>query len=611
MFRRRTDRNSPGWQIPTAVLLIVIFSTGLCGSAELNRLKGAIRANGAEWTVRETPFERPRKLGLIDPVFQAEGETNSSLPLSQAPVSLPSALDWRNFGGNYITPVRDQGACGSCWAFATTAALESAALIANVTSSTDLNLSEQLLVSCSGAGNCEQGGYIDYASDYLRDTGLALETCYPYIGNDGRCNDACPSWQDSSYRISNWRYVANGSATSGALKNGLYTYGPLIVTMYVYEDFYYYYDTGVYTYTSGDFLGGHAVLLVGYDDAGQYFIAKNSWGSGWGESGYFRIAYVDLRSPVRFGKWTIAYDYAVSPPDTEIVSVPVSLSGPAFGASGNAYTYMVGGAHSNLGHPVQYMIDWGDGTDSGWLSPGVTTAAKSWDPLNTYLIKTKARCVNDTEVESDWTEPLTVTISATSSPGVTLLAPNAGQTVLSGSNYKIQWGASPGAESFKALYSTNNGATWKTIATGITEKSYDWQVPIPANNLKKCLVKVIGYAQRVKVSEDKSIPPFAIEVVRLTSLNGGETLISGDRQIISWMTHTTKSPVENVKLFYSTNSGATWSLIQTLSGNLGTYMWRVPPLPASSTNCKVKVVLKDGAGKTVGSDISDGVFTIN
>jgi len=71
-------------------------------------------------------------------------------------VGLPSAFDWRNVnGGNYVTPVRDQGNCGSCWAFATTGALESKALITFNWPGKSLNLSEQIVLSCSGAGNCE------------------------------------------------------------------------------------------------------------------------------------------------------------------------------------------------------------------------------------------------------------------------------------------------------------------------------------------------------------------------------------------------------------------------------------------------------------------------
>ena len=76
--------------------------------------------------------------------------------------------------------------------------------------------------------------------------------------------------------------------------------------MEVYSDFFYY-STGVYHYTTGTYEGGHVILIVGYDDVNQYFICKNSWGTGWGERGFFRIAYSELNSVTQFGDYTIAY----------------------------------------------------------------------------------------------------------------------------------------------------------------------------------------------------------------------------------------------------------------------------------------------------------------
>ncbi len=598
------------WKIVTGALSILFLAAGLCDSAEMDGLTAAIQADGGRWTARESPFIKPRKLGLIEPALQGREEAGP-LMLSEPMESLPSSVDWRDNGGNFVTPVRDQGNCGSCWAFAATAALESATLIANGTSGANLNLSEQILVSCSNAGDCEYGGYIDYASNYIRDSGLALETCYGYTATDGYCGNACSNWQDSAFRISSWRWVANGSATVSGLKNGVVTYGPLIVTMYVYEDFYYFYDTGVYAYTSGNYLGGHAILLVGYNDAEQYFIAKNSWGTGWGESGYFRIAYSEAASVVRLGKWAIAYEYAISPPDSEIVSTPTSLSGPTAGATATLYTYMVGGSASNMGHSVQYLIDWGDGTDTGWLAEGITSASKSWESPNTYVVRAKARCIDHAEVESGWIDPVSVTVALISYTAVTLLAPDGIGAVPAGSTYTIQWAAPPAASTFRVFYSTNNGARWRLLVTGTAQNTYDWPVPIPLKNQAKCRVKVIGYNGRAKVSEDRSFTPFAIEVVRLTSLDGGESLVSDDRETISWATNATVNPVDRVRLYYSTNGGRKWRLIQTLPGNPGTFSWRVPSVPAFKANCRVKVVLLDVNGRAVGSDISAGPFTID
>jgi len=223
----------------------------------------------------------------------------------------------------------------------------------------------------------------------------------------------------------------------------------------------------------------------------------------------------------------------------------------------------------------------------------------------------KARCVDDTGIESEWSEVLDVVISDSPYDAVTLLAPDTDPGLPSGSTYKIQWDAPPEAGTFKVLYSRDNGASWVTLGKNIATNYYDWTVPRPLNNLKKCLVKVIGYNGTVKVGEDISSYSFAVEVLRLTSLNGGEALAPGETRTISWATNATKRPVARVKLYYTKNNGYTWQLIQKLESNLGSYSWEVPYVSEIKTECKVKVVLEDAEGNTVGSDRSDTVFTID
>ena len=224
-----------------------------------------------------------------------------------------------------MTGIRNQGSCGSCWAFATTAALESNVLIS---SGIRPDLSEQILVSCGNAGSCN-GGYPTTASSFIRDTGLPAETYYPYAATNGACANAIAGWQNATSRISSWHYVGNTtSPTVDQIKSELVTYGPLVTTFDVYSDFYYY-SGGVYQYTSGTYEGGHAVLIVGYDDSGQYFIVKNSWGGSWGESGYFRVGYSELNSIIKFGDWTLAYYTDTTPPS---ITVATPNGGESWGA---------------------------------------------------------------------------------------------------------------------------------------------------------------------------------------------------------------------------------------------------------------------------------------
>ncbi len=292
----------------SALTLFVLGSSA--HSADIAALNATIQATGGNWIAGETsmsrlsPADQARRLGLRRHTSRPAGNV---LAASAPGVGLPASLDWRNNGGNYVTPVKDQGNCGGCWAFSAAGTAESATLIAKSTPNTNLDLAEQVLLACSGAGDCEAGGYIDDASEYIRSAGLPLESCYSYTGTDGTCSYACANWQSSAYKIKEWSWVVpyGTTPTTAAIKNALYTYGPLATTMAVYSDFFSY-NSGVYKYASGYLAGYHAIVLVGYNDAGQYFIVKNSWGSGWGEQGYFRIAYSELTSDTQFGYETLA-----------------------------------------------------------------------------------------------------------------------------------------------------------------------------------------------------------------------------------------------------------------------------------------------------------------
>jgi hypothetical protein len=215
------------------------------------------------------------------------------------------------------------------------------------TGGTTVDLSEQTLVSCSGTGSCS-GGSPASASNYVRDVGLPLESCFGYTATNNLCSNACPDWQQDTYSIIGWHNAATTSITAEAIKNAVYTYGPVIATMYVYNDFFSY-RSGVYSYATGAYAGAHAVLVVGYDDTLQAFVVKNSWGTGWGAAGYFMIAYSEVAGTSRFGYSGIAYDgYGDNPPpDPQPIPCTYSLSSSgatvrATGGSGSFVVYAQG-----------------------------------------------------------------------------------------------------------------------------------------------------------------------------------------------------------------------------------------------------------------------------
>jgi uncharacterized OB-fold protein len=290
----------------------------------------------------------------------------------------------------------------------------------------------------------------------------------------------------------------------------------------------------------------------------------------------------------------------------ETISNPTMPSGETSGTVGTSYVYLTGDSSSELGHSIQYLFDWGDGTNSGWLPVGKTSASKSWVLPGVYSVKAKARCAIHNSIISSWSTALDVSMQK-----VTVLHPNGREVIPSGNTYTIEWTAPTQAVKFKLLYSIDNGATWILITTDATGASYDWTVPVPTSNKNSCYVKVVAYnASNVKVGEDKSDEPFAIGVMKLFSPNGGEVLESGEIHQIQWEINGTKYPVATVKLYYSVDAGATWSLITSLDGASTSYDWTVPVPTSNKNSCYVKVVAYNASNVKVGEDKSDEPFAI-
>jgi len=253
-------------------------------NVEILAVQKAIARENLSWQAGETSMSR---LSEPERRMRLGGRLADVLPRipakNLAPASLPAVLDWRNLNGNWVTSIKDQGDCGSCWAFATTAVLESMVKISK-NMSEDIDLSEQMLVSCSGAGNCIDGGYEYRAAEYIKNTGISRESCYPYTANDAPCNP-CSRWMSQVVIIKSWEWV---STSIIGIETALQS-GPVTTYMTVYSDFYHY-SNGIYNVTAGATeVGGHLVAIIGYDHTNGYWICKNSWGTDWGENGFFRI----------------------------------------------------------------------------------------------------------------------------------------------------------------------------------------------------------------------------------------------------------------------------------------------------------------------------------
>jgi C1A family cysteine protease len=192
---------------------------------------------------------------------------------------LPTEWDWRSLGA--VSSVKNQGPCGSCWAFASVAALESKIMIET---GVELDLSEQILLNCTW-GSCG-GGTISGALNFIRDEGVVAESTMPYKA----MVEPCPDDVDGTrYTIDSWSSVGDDELS---VKEALVANGPLVTVYTAYDDFYSY-KSGIYHHSTGGGGGARGMLLVGYSDSGRYWILKNSWSASWGEDGYVRIAYDD------------------------------------------------------------------------------------------------------------------------------------------------------------------------------------------------------------------------------------------------------------------------------------------------------------------------------
>jgi C1A family cysteine protease len=186
----------------------------------------------------------------------------------------PRSIDWRTKTGGYVTPIKDHGRCGACVAFATCAAMESAHLIH---ASIREPLSEGHLFHCGG-GSCSNGWeYVEALG--IASNGVGRQIDLPW-NPDGECVKIAPFLRISRFRV----HTALNSR-----KRAL-SAGPVMAGLKVYEDLLAY-TSGIYSNVIGDFRGNHGVCLVGYDDDAGCWIVKNSWGAGFGEAGFFRIAY--------------------------------------------------------------------------------------------------------------------------------------------------------------------------------------------------------------------------------------------------------------------------------------------------------------------------------
>ncbi|OQA87768.1 MAG: Serine/threonine-protein kinase pkn1 [bacterium ADurb.Bin236] len=331
---------------------------------EVESVSAAIQDSGAQWVAAENPItslsyeQRKSLLGALPE--PATGTPRVAMRNALQASQLPSSFDWRNKDGkNWITtPPRDQQKCGSCVAFASLGVLEAVIGISNGTPNPSFDLSEADLYT-SGGRDCKAnpGWTLASAFDHLKNVGVVDEACLPYaLSNCVWDSDTKRYWCDiATNKCSNWQSRITKTIsttlvpqTATEIKNRLLK-GPVAAgSILIYDDFYSY-SSGIYKfvqcipddiknskpvsewtkYFQNDRTkctpGLHAMAIVGYDDAGGYWIVKNSWGDSWGAKGYIYIKYGEIG----IEQYVYALDVSVTQPSVTAWASPanVTLSG--------------------------------------------------------------------------------------------------------------------------------------------------------------------------------------------------------------------------------------------------------------------------------------------
>ena len=309
----------------TAIMTLSIATSALplsvgiriCAATEDNQYVGGAEDTKALQLALPNPdfmdfLENPPDefYGYIPPPVDLSHLNKIPVQKAQASASsLPSSYDWRDYGK--VTPVKDQNPCGTCWDFGATTVLESAVLIGE---NVAYDFSEQSVALCVDRSwvylyddwddPCNGGGWGWLASEVFIKKGSVLESCNPYdasaLNCDGTCVcDTCPSIK----KVDGYRLATNDGSQIDVIKNAVYNHEPVTVTyqhnsIYLYDD-----PTWGYIHDNYPCYGGanHLVSIIGWDDAVPHpnpdhggtgaWIVKNSWGTGWGNNGFFYLAY--------------------------------------------------------------------------------------------------------------------------------------------------------------------------------------------------------------------------------------------------------------------------------------------------------------------------------
>jgi len=567
------------------VLVVLVFLAALIPSISVARdikpvLEGPIEAPLNPDFIEYNNNPPEVNYGYIPPPFDLSHLKNIVTKNINPAQALPTRFDWREL--NSVTSVKNQNPCGTCWIFGTTSVLESKALI---NEGLTYDFSEQSVALSSNRSwvylydgsddPCSAGGWSWLAAETFIRKGAKLESCSPYtpstLSCDGSClEDSCPGIK----RVNGYRLVTNDGSQIELIKQAIYSNGPVTgafyySSTYLYHDhtFGYFYDCPTTSSTN------HLISIVGWDDSVPHmntpgtgaWIVKNSWGTSWGNDGYFYLAYNS--SNLEEISYLLYEDYNTS---QTLYSWDESTMNSSLGYNDNdawmasVYTSQIVGQLKQVEFWVPspnaiyqlYIYDGNSGSnllaqESGTLQemgyysipiPLSTPVNLSQGQAFTVMVKLDTpgykypipiehvdsfaqppiqRGVTftrnndgdgwwDTSING-WNVCLRALVEASStSPAVQVSLPNGGETLYRGQTVNITWYEFNLTEgNIKIQFF--NGDSWSDVITGLplNQKVYAWTVPDVISS--DCKIKVVNYSGQTEIVSDESDNPFTIE----------------------------------------------------------------------------------------------------
>ena len=272
------------------IIAVLLVATTFAEIHPVNHaIVAEIKAKATTWIPME-PEENPFAYKSIEQIKAMMGTKIAITETTEEDLGfIPNdEFDARQQWGAKIHPIRNQGQCGSCWAFGASEAMSDRWAI----DEKDIILSPQHMVSCDTNNYGCNGGYLDLAWRFITETGIVDDDCYPYTsgtsGADGECKTACANSNRDFNPRKSVKLVHPGSVQ--ATQQQIQQFGPVEAAFTVYQDFMSY-KSGVYQHTSGGLLGGHAIKCLGWgtENGVDYWLMANSWGTSWGDNGFSSI----------------------------------------------------------------------------------------------------------------------------------------------------------------------------------------------------------------------------------------------------------------------------------------------------------------------------------